>query len=164
MQWITKIVGNECGGRVLIKVSLLTAYYFSSHPFAPKKWDQGGVLKTRRSSTSRYATTNFNTSKIYFVVVDKINVFTLSCNHCRFRDIRRIELIFGVFWSFFRQSRMFPSIRECTRARWETFPQQRKSKITIYHRAWRSKFEIWNSSSCFSCLLLRTIHQYRWIA
>ena len=97
-------------------------------------------------------------------IVDKVNVFTLPCHHCRFWDIRRLVLIFGAFWSFFRQSRMFPSIRECTRARWESFPQQRKSKIAIYHRAQRSKFEIRNSSSCFSCLLLRTIHQYRWIA
>ena len=59
------------------------------------------------SSTSQYATTNFNTSKVYFIVADKINIFTLSCYHCRFWDIRWIELIFGGFWSFFRQSCFF---------------------------------------------------------
>ena len=137
-------------------MSLLTAYYFSSHPFAPKKWDQGGVLKTRRSSTSRYATTNFNTSKVYFVVADKINVFTLSCHHCRFRDIRRIELIFGVFWSFFRQSRMFPSIRECTRAHPEsTVPrkmQNTKSQSTteLEDRNLKSDSKVF-FQSCFPC-------------
>ena len=47
---------------------------------------------------------------------------------------------------------MFPSIRECTRARWETFPQQHKSKIAIYHRARRSKFEIQNSSFILASL------------
>jgi len=47
---------------------------------------------------------------------------------------------------------MFASIRECTRAHPETFPQQRKSKIAIYHRARRSKFEIRNSSFILASL------------
>ena len=111
-----------------------------------------GSLKIRRSSTSRYATTNCDIQKDEDFIVDKVNVFTLSCHHCRFRYIRQLELIFGAFWSFFKQSRMFASIRECTRAHPETFPQQRKSKIAIYHRARRSKFEIRNSSFILASL------------
>ena len=53
-----------------------------------KKWKPRGALKMQSSSTSWYSRTNYQ-SKVYLVVVDKINVFTLSCCHCCFQDIRK---------------------------------------------------------------------------
>ena len=65
-------------------------------------------------------------------------------HHCCFWDMRRLVLILGVFWSFSRQSQMFSSIHECTRAHPESTVQHKMQnhKIVIYHRARRSKFEI----------------------
>ena len=125
----------------MIKVSLLTAYYFSSsHPFPPKIETKGGILKTRHLSTSWYASTsNYDTSKVYYVVADKINVFTLSCSyHYRLQG---------------------------TIAHWESSTIQCKTRIklqlTTEIKDQNLKFETLLVSALF---LLHIISQYQWIA
>ena len=129
-------------------MSLRTAYYFSSRPFAANR--------TWRLSTSQYTRTNWFI--VYFVVVDKINIFyRMMLPLPFFRYLRRKVLIFGVCSSFlirYTQPRMFGSTCECM-----GYTNYRKSQSTNELEDQNLKFE-----SLLSVLLPRVIHQYWWIA
>ena len=69
-----------CVGEVVLKEDgMYVQQHTNLHLFTPKIETKGVVLLLN---------SNVDTSKVYFIVVDKINAFTLTCCHCRFQDMR----------------------------------------------------------------------------